>query len=40
MELEGKIPVADAGSPRTWKFQEKRRRVNHGDEDKGSDDGS
>lgn len=40
MELEGKIPVADAGGPRVWKFQEKRRRVRQGDDDKDSDDGT
>ena len=39
MELEGKIPVADAGLPRTWKFQEKRRRVKDGDDDKDDPDG-
>jgi type II secretory pathway component PulC len=37
-ELEGKIPVADAGMPRVYKYQEKRRRVTHGDDDKDSDD--
>lgn len=37
MELEGKIPVADARGPRIWEFQEKRRRVRHDDDEKEED---
>lgn len=37
-ELTGTIPVADAGLPRVYQYQEKRRRVKHGDGDSKDDD--